>query len=540
MRRICTIRYAITLSEPESIAYNVDEELTLCSPGNTITDRGEAMYPHPKKLLLLDILEVLKRHSDENHRLKQNEIRQYLEQDYGLVVDRKSVQRNLEDLICCGEYDINYSVIPRKKAGAVTQEEDFDSKTDFYYVPKITPGEMRLLIDSVVFSPSIPATQAENLISTLKELDGGYQTAKMKHVCITKTPFHTRSSNLFLNIETIEQAIEEKKKIYFRINTYGPDGLLHQSDPEPVTVSPLQMVAASRHYFLLARDDHSEEIRHFRIDKLSDITILSEHRGSPFDTELGNLGVRKYLASHALMFEGSPIHVTIQIKKDLLDAVIDSFGDSFSLSEQNNHYVITLLSTEDDMLHWALRHAGSVEVLAPQTLRQQLRDCTFHLYHTYLSTSEDCYNRAIEIAQKYGELCLINMDLTGRESYKELKGLSFVDLRNCNITDISFLAGQTELRMLWFANNRITDFSALSGLPLLENLQFEKTGLSSIQILKTLPRLKNLLLNEDSITNLDVLYDLHLKSLRITPAIAEKLDVEKLFRQGTYVYTQKQ
>lgn len=43
------------------------------------------MYPHPKKLLLLDILEVLKRHSDENHRLKQNEIRHYLEQDYGLV-----------------------------------------------------------------------------------------------------------------------------------------------------------------------------------------------------------------------------------------------------------------------------------------------------------------------------------------------------------------------------------------------------------------------------------------------------------------------
>lgn len=497
------------------------------------------MYPHPKKLLLLDILEVLKRHSDENHRLKQNEIRHYLEQDYGLVVDRKSVQRNLEDLICYGEYDINYSVIPRKKTAADTESEDFDGKTDFYYAPKITPGEMRLLIDSIVFAPGIPATQAENLISTLKELDGGYQTAKMKHVCITKAPFHTPPRNLFLNIETIEQAIEDKRMISFRVNQYGPDGLLHPTDPEPTVVSPLQMVAASRHYFLLARDDRSEDIRHFRIDKLSDIAILSKYRASPFDTELNTLGVRKYLASHALMFEGSPVHITIRIKKDLLDAVIDSFGDSFSLTEQKDHYAVTLLSTEEDMLHWALRHAGSVEVMAPQSLRQQLRECTFHLYHTYMSTGEDRYDHAIEIAQKFGDLCLINMDITGKDNYKELKNLSFVDLRNCNITDINFLANQTELRMLWFANNRITDFSPLSGLPTLENVQFIKTGLSSLQILKALPHLKVLLLDEDNITDLEVLYDLHLKTLRITPAIANKLDVERLFRQGTYVYVEK-
>ena len=52
-----------------------------------------------KKLLILLILDVLQRNSDENHHLTQQEILRILEAEYGVICDRRSVKSNVLDLI---------------------------------------------------------------------------------------------------------------------------------------------------------------------------------------------------------------------------------------------------------------------------------------------------------------------------------------------------------------------------------------------------------------------------------------------------------
>ena len=59
----------------------------------------------PKKLLIMNILDILQRYTDENHRLSQREIEDILETEYGMDVDRKSIRRNIMNLMDCG-YDI--------------------------------------------------------------------------------------------------------------------------------------------------------------------------------------------------------------------------------------------------------------------------------------------------------------------------------------------------------------------------------------------------------------------------------------------------
>ena len=61
----------------------------------------------PKKLLIMSILDILRRYTDENHRLSQNDIVGILKREYHMESDRKSVKRNLMDLKEFG-YDINY------------------------------------------------------------------------------------------------------------------------------------------------------------------------------------------------------------------------------------------------------------------------------------------------------------------------------------------------------------------------------------------------------------------------------------------------
>ena len=49
----------------------------------------------PKKLALIRIWQIMKRYSDFDHPLTQEEIAGHLERDYGIVIERKAISRNL-------------------------------------------------------------------------------------------------------------------------------------------------------------------------------------------------------------------------------------------------------------------------------------------------------------------------------------------------------------------------------------------------------------------------------------------------------------
>lgn len=105
----------------------------------------------PKSLLGLYILEILRHYSDEAHRLTQQDIAEYLRQDYDLTFDRKAIRRHLENLLEAG-YELEYTEIPRRGRSG----EDEPILTGWYLIRSITGSELRLLIDGMLFSKRIP------------------------------------------------------------------------------------------------------------------------------------------------------------------------------------------------------------------------------------------------------------------------------------------------------------------------------------------------------------------------------------------------
>jgi len=82
----------------------------------------------PKKMLIVNILEILKNYTDENHRLSQKQIIDILEKDYNMKVDRKAVKRNLLNIIDSGHYlEYSESIRTNKKG----EEESMCS--DYYF-----------------------------------------------------------------------------------------------------------------------------------------------------------------------------------------------------------------------------------------------------------------------------------------------------------------------------------------------------------------------------------------------------------------------
>lgn len=53
----------------------------------------------PKKMIIINILDILKRYTDENHKLSQKQIAEILKNEYNTTVERKTIKRNIIYLI---------------------------------------------------------------------------------------------------------------------------------------------------------------------------------------------------------------------------------------------------------------------------------------------------------------------------------------------------------------------------------------------------------------------------------------------------------
>lgn len=106
----------------------------------------------PKKMIILDILQIIQKHSDKEHRLSQRDIQKLLVSEYGMKVDRKTISRNIIKLVQCN-YPIEYG-----------SNGDETILTNIYYDHKFLNGELRLLIDSVLLTDGLSKKDRISLI----------------------------------------------------------------------------------------------------------------------------------------------------------------------------------------------------------------------------------------------------------------------------------------------------------------------------------------------------------------------------------------
>ena len=244
----------------------------------------------PKKLLPMLILDILRKDSDENHRLSQREIRDILKTEYDMTVDRKAIRRNIGALLEMG-FPIEYAEVRRLVPNAETGEpEESVLLTDFYLERAFTDSELRLLIDSLLFSGHLPRKQCRELVDKLEALSSKYFRAHVKHIC-TVPETAPRNAQLFYTIESLDEAISAGKKVAFTYLEYGTDKRLHpkrrvDGTVREYVVSPYQMAAKEGKYYLICNYDKYDDISNYRVERIADIRMLDEPV-KPFETLRG-------------------------------------------------------------------------------------------------------------------------------------------------------------------------------------------------------------------------------------------------------------
>ncbi|MDM8125841.1 helix-turn-helix transcriptional regulator [Mediterraneibacter glycyrrhizinilyticus] len=329
-----------------------------------------------KKMLIMNILDILKRYTDENHRLSQKEIMDILEREYEMKVERKAIKRNLLNLIEYG-YQIEYSESIRiNKRG-----EEESVYTDWYLVREFSDAELRLLIDSLLFSRHIPYKQCKMLIEKIENLSNRYFKSRVKHIQMLPDN-DLPNRQLFYTIEILDQAITKGKQVSFHYNEYHTDKKFYpRRDGEgkirTYITNPYQMAAVNGRYYLICNNDKYEDVSNYRIDRIIDIRLLDTSI-KPMKNVKGlesGLNLPKHMAEHMYMFSGESLPVTFRAKKYLLTDLFDWFGKEMQfIDETEEEVTVRVQVNEDAMRKWALQYALHVKVIKPERLVYMIQE----------------------------------------------------------------------------------------------------------------------------------------------------------------------
>ena len=333
----------------------------------------------PKKLLIMNILDILRRYTDAEHRLSQKDIVEILKTEYDMVADRKSIKRNIQNLIEFG-YNINFSealrMIPNKKG----ELEESYILSDFYLEREFSDSELRLLIDGLLFSKHIPYSQCKELVGKLEGLSNQYFKSRVRYI---KTLPDNSPTNrqLFYTIEILDEAISKGKQVSFNYNHFGRDKKRHPTldddgNAKEYIINPYQIAATNGRYYLICNYDKYDNVSNYRLDRITNIKLLDTPVKSQSKVKgLENgFNLPKHMAEHLYMFSGESIPVTFTAKKYLLNDLLDWFGKDIAFTgETEDEVTVRVTVNEQAMRRWAMQYALHIKILSPTSLAAQMK-----------------------------------------------------------------------------------------------------------------------------------------------------------------------
>ena len=330
-----------------------------------------------KKNSIFYILEILSRKSDQDNPLTIAIIGQELEANYDLKLERKAIKRALENLseLGCG---VEYYTTTRQQRGEKAGELE-EVKMGWYVEKDFSDEELRLMIESILFSKYISAKFKKDMIANIEKLGSQQFKSRVKHAGIVNDN-SLDAQEVLLNIGMIDEAVGANKKISFHYNYYKEDKKKHKyknkdGSVREYIVNPYYIASSNDRYYLICNHEKSDELHNYRLDRIVNMKMLEERR-KPIEDVKGGRGfdLNTYMQQHLYMFSGETVPVHFWVKKPYFDDVIDWFGKKVVIKEKTEDEVlIRAIVNENAMRIWAVQYGKYVRVTEPTRLRDNIK-----------------------------------------------------------------------------------------------------------------------------------------------------------------------
>lgn len=312
-----------------------------------------------QKLKIIYIMNFLLKNSDEDHVVTTSQLIAHL-RSLSIPAERKSIYSDIEALRDFGLDIIQVST----------------GSTHGYYVAsrEFELPELKLLVDSVQSSKFITHKKTLSLIKKIEKLASVHSAQLLNRQVYVKNRIKTMNESIYYNVDEIHSGISSNRKIRFRYFEYTVTKERHyRHDGAFYVVSPFAMTWDDENYYLVAYDSAAEKIKHYRVDKMEQISVLDEPRDG--QEVYASLDMALYSRKTFGMFTGEETNVHLRFENHLVGAVLDRLGrDVFLVADGADHFTVhTDVVVSPQFFAWVLGFGASAQILGPERVVQGIR-----------------------------------------------------------------------------------------------------------------------------------------------------------------------
>ena len=315
-----------------------------------------------QKLKIFYILDYLEKNSHQDHPVRAAELIDMLDRHHNIRCERKTVY---SDIAALQELGVDIISLPGKNGGYYIGQRNFE-------LP-----ELKLLIDAVQSSRFLTETKSRELIEKLCKQCSVYDARLMQRDILVSGRVKSMNETIYYNVDAIQEAIAQNRKITFRYFDWGLDGKRRYRD-KSYEASPYGLCQDNENCYLLAHSQR-HNITSYRVDRMTGIQMLEEPR-TPCPELMGK-GLLKEASRRFFMFAGDTQSVKLRFHRDLINVVIDRFGREIMLIPDGEHHFVfpVDVAVSPQFLGWLLSLGTKAKILYPPSV---IESCKQHCLET--------------------------------------------------------------------------------------------------------------------------------------------------------------
>lgn len=311
-----------------------------------------------QKTKLLHLARMLLRQTDEDHPLTVAQIIEALARE-DIKAERKSIYDDLEALRLFG---LDVQCRKGKTPGWFIGSREFE-------LP-----ELKLLMDAVQSSRFITQKKSDALIRKLESLASVHQAGQLQRQVYVSGRIKVMNESIYYNVDKLHTAIAAQKAITFKYFDYDiARQKVFRREGKRYVVSPYGLIWNNENYYLVAFDHANRDMRHYRVDKMTEIAVTCLSREGK--EQYPDFQLAQYGQKHFGMYSGPEWKVTLRGRRDKAGLVWDRFGqDVILVPDGEDHFTVTLpVVISPQFFGWLMGLDGSLTLTAPKEAVQAYR-----------------------------------------------------------------------------------------------------------------------------------------------------------------------
>ncbi len=319
-------------------------------------------------MLVLNIIDVLKKYSSNTSPLTQSEILNKLEAEHGIHPDRKTLRSALQELV--RQYkDAEYSEAGRK---------------GWYVRSMLTEAEAETVIRALLFSPEADRIDIEAIS---EKITNGADTAR-RYKNVVKPRVRKKGSRYRETLDVILTAFKERKMLVFSLCIRKGEGITEverESDGfvREYLVRPISVMAHNGTFSMLGSLGDSGRMKFFPFDRINDIRLSDvDCRVMPEFAE-GSSIYPENAAEERLPRGGQRSEITVKANREALFDIQASFEDVHAERIGENLYEVVFTCNLSSAKRYLISLGDGVEAVSPLSLRGEMAATYFHMAERY-------------------------------------------------------------------------------------------------------------------------------------------------------------